>query len=533
MLNNAIDVQDLLSKDHKEIEHHQAKSAIVGKDILELISVSMYVDPLTMYREYIQNAADAIDIAVSEGTIKDVSEGKISINLSLKDRSVRIRDNGCGINLKNFETVMLSFGNSGKRGQKARGFRGVGRFSGLAYCQRLTFRTHAKNEAAISEVSWDGRKFKQILSNNQTSSSLEELVREVATVATYKAKKTEEAFFEIELEKVIRTKNDLLLNTEQVFDYVAQNCPVPYSDSFSFKDELENLLLKNNVQPGYDMSVSDDFAGNAKIVRPNKDNFNLSETETDKILGIKRFQLESVNEGISAIGWIYKHNYKGVIPLSENMRGIRVRVGNMQIGDEKILSDAFPEVRFNSWSMGEIHILDEKIVPNGRRDNFEHNIHWLELQNKFSPFAKEIAKTCRRNSSERNAIKIFLAEVDKCNHLISLLEQGALSKSKLKEQKMEVTLSLTKLEKLSKVSYISIANQKKLSHKLKIVRDQVNAIIESEIDNQEFFECVPKSKQTTVKEMFDLIYECSANKIVAESLIGKIMTTYAAKQLSK
>ncbi len=66
MLNNVIQVQDIIEESCKEIEHHQAKSAIVGKDILELISVSMYVDPLTLYREYIQNATDAIDLAVEE-----------------------------------------------------------------------------------------------------------------------------------------------------------------------------------------------------------------------------------------------------------------------------------------------------------------------------------------------------------------------------------------------------------------------------------------------------------------------------------
>ena len=40
-----------------------AESIIVGKDILELLSSSMYVDPLTIYCEYIQNAADALDDA--------------------------------------------------------------------------------------------------------------------------------------------------------------------------------------------------------------------------------------------------------------------------------------------------------------------------------------------------------------------------------------------------------------------------------------------------------------------------------------
>ncbi len=37
----------------------------IGKDVLELLSTSMYVDPMTVYREYVQNAADAIDDARS------------------------------------------------------------------------------------------------------------------------------------------------------------------------------------------------------------------------------------------------------------------------------------------------------------------------------------------------------------------------------------------------------------------------------------------------------------------------------------
>ena len=41
---------------------------IVGKDILEVLSNAMYVDPLAIYREYIQNAADAIDEARRTGS---------------------------------------------------------------------------------------------------------------------------------------------------------------------------------------------------------------------------------------------------------------------------------------------------------------------------------------------------------------------------------------------------------------------------------------------------------------------------------
>ena len=37
--------------------------------MLELVSSAMYVDPLTVYREYIQNAADAVDSARAAGLL--------------------------------------------------------------------------------------------------------------------------------------------------------------------------------------------------------------------------------------------------------------------------------------------------------------------------------------------------------------------------------------------------------------------------------------------------------------------------------
>src|SRR5437879_5846966 len=67
---------------------------VVGKDVLELLSTSMYVDPMTIYREYIQNAADAIDQARDGG---DLRKPKVQININPESRSVRIRDNGTGL----------------------------------------------------------------------------------------------------------------------------------------------------------------------------------------------------------------------------------------------------------------------------------------------------------------------------------------------------------------------------------------------------------------------------------------------------
>ena len=37
------------------------ENIFIGKDILELLSSSMYVNPLSIYREYVQNAVDSIE----------------------------------------------------------------------------------------------------------------------------------------------------------------------------------------------------------------------------------------------------------------------------------------------------------------------------------------------------------------------------------------------------------------------------------------------------------------------------------------
>src|SRR5579859_687339 len=107
----------------------------IGKDVLELLSTSMYVDPLTVYREYIQNAADAIEQAIEQGS----DAGSVEITIDPTGRSVRIRDDGTGIRGSEFASRLTSIGASEKRGGQARGFRGVGRLAGLGYARELIF----------------------------------------------------------------------------------------------------------------------------------------------------------------------------------------------------------------------------------------------------------------------------------------------------------------------------------------------------------------------------------------------------------
>ena len=86
-----------------------SKQITVGKDILELLTSGMYLDPLTIYREYIQNSADSIEKAVDKGLLKSVEdEGNIKININFIDRSIVIEDNGTGLSSSDFLKILLS-----------------------------------------------------------------------------------------------------------------------------------------------------------------------------------------------------------------------------------------------------------------------------------------------------------------------------------------------------------------------------------------------------------------------------------------
>jgi hypothetical protein len=117
---------------------------------------------------------------------------------------------------------------------------------------------------------------------------------------------------------------------------------------------------------------------------------------------LETFQVPGISNGDQdAVGWILHHEYLGAIGEHLGIKGLRLRVGNIQIGDANTLQGIFPEPRFNSWAIAEIHVLNPRLVPNGRRDDFEQNTHYTNLITHIVPKAKAIAKACRASSADR------------------------------------------------------------------------------------------------------------------------------------
>jgi hypothetical protein len=372
---------------------------VVGKDVLELLSSAMYVDPLTIYREYIQNSADAIDEANAAGLYDSGTQPRIDVFLDFQNRVARVRDNGIGLKRSVFAKRLTSLGASKKRGTRARGFRGVGRLCGLGYCQELIMRSKSADDICVSEVRWDCRELKRRLRDRTSDEDVSQIIWEVTEFAKRDCNGYPEHFFEVELVGVLRYRNDLLLDDLSVIRYLAQAAPVPFSEAFSFREQISELLGEHGIQNAYNLYVNN----SQRIVRPYADEFRVNQTLKDSFRDLETFIIPGLADETAAVGWILHHGYYGALPEGLNTRGLRARVQNMQIGSENILQGSFPEPRFNAWTVGELHVLHSpNLVPNGRRDDFEQNNYYLSLINQLLPIGRRIAKICRTKSSERN-----------------------------------------------------------------------------------------------------------------------------------
>ena len=109
---------------------------VIGKNVIENLTTGMYEDSKIIFREYIQNSADQIDKAIVNGLLKQ-NEGYIDINLDYQSRKISIKDNATGISQNNFVKILSDIANSEKDRNTDKGFRGIGRLGGLAYCQKL------------------------------------------------------------------------------------------------------------------------------------------------------------------------------------------------------------------------------------------------------------------------------------------------------------------------------------------------------------------------------------------------------------
>ena len=394
----------------------QNTPALSGAGLLGLVTTGMYDDPLSMYREYIQNAADAVAGSGLPG------RARVDIAIDVTERRIRIRDNGPGLSREEARERLLPIGRSDKRLGIDRGFRGVGRLAGLAFAKTVSFTTRAHEDQEVTRITWHSDRLPELTS---TESELEEVILDCVDIETLPGSDYPEHFFEVGVGDVARHSAGLLLNRDAVREYVGEVCPVPMSSEFPFADRVEGLFCGTEAPLTLEVLLEGDPD---PVERPYGESIRLSANKEDEFTEFQVVQISSVDgNGEAVVGWIAHSSYLGAIPKEQRVRGIRARVGNIQIGGEAVFDDLFTEERFNRWCVGELHILDSRIIPNARRDYFEPGPHLRNLEHQLTPVLRNISTRCRRESTARNRARKALSALCNIEDLYALATSGYLT----------------------------------------------------------------------------------------------------------
>lgn len=490
---------------------------VVGKDVLELLSTAMYVDPLTIYREYVQNAADAIDVARADG----LDAGRIELTLDPGARTVAIRDDAAGIPAADFRRVLTSVGASGKRGTTARGFRGVGRLSGLAYARSLTFQSRAAGESKVSTMTWNCQALRTALRDPADTRDLASIIDAITTTTV-----TDEAgdpFFEVRLEGVARQGDDRVMSAGAVGDYLAEVAPVPLDPGFTHAATIAETLAGSVTLGELTITIND----GRPLTRPFRDELPVEGGRPLRLREVAFVEVPSVDGGVGAVGWVAHHDYEGAIHASTHVRGLRVRAGDVQIGEAGVLADIFPETRFDAWTVGEIHILDPRIVPNGRRDDFERNVHLANLKNHLAPLGRDVANRCRTSSRDRKRLRDIELEQASASEGIAVLEQGSLGAAERERVALAVDLALMRAEKLAGPADLVDDAGSEARYRIAELRAELDRVSREDAPPSSPLDRLPPERRAFFEEMFGLIYENSQNRAAAKSLVDRIMAKIA------
>lgn len=373
----------------------------------------MYTDPFAILREYIQNGVDSIDLSAQKGPVDQL---EIKIELDPGERRILIRDNGQGIPAAFAQEVLSSIGSSNKTAPNLRGFRGIGRLGGIAFSDKAVFKTKAEGERVESVQEWDCKSLRELLAESKNRAlTFNRVFQKITSFSQNKCKRSLESYFEVTLYGISSFRN-YIFDITRAKRYLSQVAPVPFHPNhFSYAQEIDSYLERNlRHYRKYNIILNEE-----RIFKPYNDKIKITKGGSDRLTGIRFFYLRDGREELMACGWHgEREELLGSIIKGDNSSGIRVRAGNIMIGDDHLLDSCFREPRFNSYALGEIHIEYDGLIPNSRRDDFvdnkSKNMFYNAVEREIGlPISKEIRLRSRTKSESRIQISPAIKEEER------------------------------------------------------------------------------------------------------------------------
>lgn len=499
----------------------------VGKYTLESLTTGMYSDPKIVYREYIQNAVDSLENAVQLGILEKQSM-RIDVIVDIENAYISIKDNGTGIPSSTARETLINVGNSTKRHTQNRGFRGIGRLGGMSYCDTLVFTTSFENEAVKSVITFDCKYLRELLIPGQNDDMDLSTVLNSVTTFDILPERRDKHYFLVEMKNVSGFSD--LLSIETTKSYISQVAPLPYrSRHFIYSTQLHEYLAENNYNiEEFPIFVGENESDLEPLYKPNRSRFHSDRNKmrVDDIHKMMYFDV-TIDDELYALGWYGDCNWYGSLSEHE-ISGLRVRKGNILIGDNKTLNNIFRESRFNGWTQGELFIITDKLIPNARRDDFEQNEPYFKLLQALSDgVGLTITRAIREASTSRNdasnkVLREITKKIDDANVMLQEGFNSSVDKEKL------ITDLKTTFETLEKVKPKDTAQSEKKEDLKKKIENTVEEVTDSKNYKLNQINTGIDKKSKKILAVVSNILSSKLSKFLVDEIIEEII-----KELNK
>ncbi|MCQ2282966.1 MAG: hypothetical protein MJZ99_10160 [Bacteroidales bacterium] len=349
----------------------------VGKGILKICMGDNYTDATVVFREYVQNAIDAIYQAEKQGLITN-TENYVSIDTN--SCNISIQDRGVGVEASKIGPILVDLGNSTKSGNDI-GQYGIGRLSGANWCDRIVFETSYYGEEVCSILTFDAKLARELVSQNDGQDCGD--VMDSVTKLETKEESADQHYFRVTLENV----KEELRNEDSVRDYLSFIAPVPYNENFY--DDCQKKAFQKH--PEFEELSSKEkickiHLNGKPVVKPYSSTIYI-DSKALRITPPTFFKIDDEDYGDLAWGW-YSINEEAK-QMGENVRykGLRLRAKNMAVGPQDYLISFFKNPTDANYVIGEVFVMHKDIHPTGSRDGMkpsrEFELLKIGLKSKF------------------------------------------------------------------------------------------------------------------------------------------------------
>ncbi len=522
------------------------KDPTIGKFTFETLTTGMYTDARAVLREYVQNSVDAIDEAVRQDIVRKPSDARIDIEIDDTNNIITVEDNGCGVSVAQAQSLLTNVGSSTKDANSNRGFRGIGRLAGMSYCDHLEFEAMAAGEDKSTVLSWNCRKIRDLIRpDSAAGQDLAGVIRE--SVEIKRPSKTPSMHgFRVTMKGVDPSSG--LLDEEDIKGYLGQVCPVPFNRTkFPIGTDSQTGIKVAAKKKKVQISEYDIFLGNEQLYKPYKGTLTVRGQKLTTINSISTIHGRDEDGNQVYFGWLGISDFKGQI-ADKSVAGLRVRKGNIQIGEADLLDELFTQDRFNEWFVGEIHVISPDLIPNARRDDFQRNTAYHDFVDNLRDNLRDFSGLPSRYSSLRSEQKRIEQHEQTLKRISGSLENGILSNAE--KDRLRTTLDETgrnleahkeKANKIRKsigdpnVERTIKADIKKINRSLRIKDDLEVQLQKASLKLTRHLSHLPRESKKLMIQTFEIIeeelrHEAALRDRIEQRIITEILTKSKEKK---